>query len=82
MPVIITILIFILFNKKRIKKDNVVFYVFSIIITILIAIISTFLVGKTFDTSCDGNFYHKTAIGLIKEGWNLYMKKVKNFAKK
>ncbi len=79
---IITILIFILFNKKRIKKDNVVFYVFSIIITILIAIISTFLVGKTFDTSCDGNFYHKTAIGLIKEGWNPLYEESEEFCKK
>ncbi len=68
--IIITIIVFILFNKKRIKKNNIIFYISSIIIAILIGIISTVFIGKTFDSSCDGNFYHKTAIGLIKEGWN------------
>lgn len=67
---LLTIIIYLIFNKKRISKENIANYAISIIITILICIIGTYCMGKVFDTSCDGNFYHKTAIGVIKEGWN------------
>ncbi len=67
---LITILIFLVINKRKINKSNIAIYLISIIVTILIFILATYCIGKTFDTSCDGNFYHKTAIGLIKEGWN------------
>ena len=51
------------------------------LITILLAIISTYCVGKTFDTSADGCFYHKPAIGLIKEGWNPLYESSEDFCK-
>lgn len=67
---ILTVIIYLIFNKKRIKKENIKNYAISISMAILICVIGTYCMGKVFDTSCDGNFYHKTAIGLIKEGWN------------
>lgn len=78
---IATIIIFILLNKKKINKDNRVVYVISIIIAILITILSTYFIGKTYDTTCDGNFYHKPAIGLIKEGWNPLYESSADFCK-
>lgn len=79
---LLTILIFLLFNNKKINKGNITFYVISIMVTILISVLATYCIGKTFDTSCDGNFYHKTAIGLIKEGWNPLYEDSEEFCKK
>ena len=78
---IATIIIFLLLNKKKINKDNRIIYVVSIIIAILITILSTYFIGKTYDTTCDGNFYHKPAIGLIKEGWNPLYESSADFCK-
>lgn len=78
---ILTIGLFVLLNRKRINKQNSVFYIASVLITILLAIISTYCVGKTFDTSADGCFYHKPAIGLIKEGWNPLYESSEDFCK-
>ena len=78
---IATIIIFLLLNKKKINKDNKLVYVISIIIAILITILSTYFIGKTYDTTCDGNFYHKPAIGLIKEGWNPLYESSADFCK-
>ena len=78
---ILTIGLFVLLNRKRINTQNSVFYIASVLITILLAIISTYCVGKTFDTSADGCFYHKPAIGLIKEGWNPVYESSEDFCK-
>lgn len=78
----LTILIFLVLNKNRINRSNTIFYIASIIATIVIFLSATWCIGKTFDTSCDGNFYHKTAIGLIKEGWNPLYEDSEEFCKK
>lgn len=78
---IITIIISILLSKKKINRKNLALYVTSVIITIVVIIISTYCIGRTFDTSADGCFYHKTAIGLIKEGWNPLYESSEEFCK-
>ena len=78
---IITIIIFLLLNRKRLNNKNKIAYLISIIITIFITIISTYIIGKTYDTTCDGNFYHKPAVGLIKEGWNPLYESSEEFCK-
>lgn len=59
---ILTIGIFLLLNRKRINKKSCCLYIGSIIIVFLLFIIATIYSGKIYDSSCDGNFYHKTAI--------------------
>ena len=51
----------------------------SIIISILIFIISILIAGNTYDMSWDGNTYHKTAIGSLKNGWNPVYENVEEF---
>lgn len=78
---ILTIGIFLLLNRKRINKKNCYLYIGSIVITLLIFIIGSMYMGKIYDYSCDGNFYHKTAIGVIKEGWNPLYENSADFCK-
>lgn len=78
---IITICLFLFLNRRRINKQNSMFYIATVFVAILIAIVSTYYIGKTFDTSADGCFYHKPAIGLIKEGWNPLYESSEDFCK-
>lgn len=61
--VIIPILIYFKISKKSIKKTTIIIYLALILIT-------PFFFTKTYDLTVDGNSYHKTAIGLMTEGWN------------
>lgn len=71
---IATIGVFLFIKKDKLKREDAIVYIISIVITFIFSIICIYCMGKIFDTSCDGNFYHKTAIGLIKKGWNpMYM---------
>lgn len=79
---ILTVIVFAFFKRKDISKHTYKIYIISIIITTFIVAISTYIIGKTFDTTCDGNFYHKTAIGLIKEGWNPLYQNAADFCEK
>ena len=63
---IITAIIYMLFYRKNNKKINVI----SIVIAIVIFSCVTFVEGKIYDSTADGNTYHKLAIGCLKNGWN------------
>lgn len=52
------------------KKDNMKVNIIAIIIGIIIFAGVTFVEGKIYDTTADGNTYHKLAIGCMKNGWN------------
>ena len=42
----------------------------------------SFICGKTYDATSDGNTYHKLAVGTMKNGWNPVYEDVINFNKK
>ncbi len=50
------------------KIDHSILY--EILSAGLILMLLILIAGLFFDTSYDGNNYHKTAVGLLKEGWN------------
>lgn len=65
---LLTVLAAIIYNVKH-KKS--IYKVILIITSFLLCItISLIIAGNTFDSSWDGNSYHKTAIGELKNGWN------------
>lgn len=64
---IVTILSFMLLRDK---KYNVKRNVICIMSAFLVFVILTSFASFTLDLSEDGNTYHKTAIGSIKNGWN------------
>ena len=63
---ILSIALFILFYKKDNIKQNII----SILVALLVFIISICSLGTIYDTTSDGNTYHKLAIGSMKNGWN------------
>lgn len=68
LPIItlLTIIIYITLYKKDEKNLNII----AIILGIIIFGVITFVEGKVYDTTADGNTYHKLAIGSMKNGWN------------
>lgn len=68
LPIItlIAIITYMLFYKK----DNIKINIIAIVIGIIIFAGVTFVEGKVYDTTADGNTYHKLAIGSMKNGWN------------
>lgn len=44
--------------------------IFEIITIMALFILLAGLCGKIYDNSCDGNAYHKVAVGLLKNHWN------------
>ncbi len=68
LPIItlITIALFMFFYKKESKKINII----AIILALLIFVGVTIVEGKIYDSTADGNTYHKLAIGCLKNGWN------------
>ena len=52
-----------------------------IIIYLFLVVCLPFLSGKTLDLTIDGNTYHKTAIGFIKNGWNPYRESIMDYQK-
>lgn len=54
----------------KITKIDLKAFVINISIAFLILIILTTISSYIYDFSCDGNAYHKLAIGYIKNGWN------------
>lgn len=63
---IITIIATLLFYKKDDIKINST----AIVIGLIILSVTTLIEGKVYDTTADGNTYHKLAIGSLKNGWN------------
>lgn len=57
------LLLYFKISKKNIKKATIIAYLILVLIT-------PFIFTKTYDLTVDGNSYHKTAIGLMNDGWN------------
>ena len=45
----------------------------------LILLFTIFIASKTYDLSWDGNSYHKTAVGELKNGWNPLYESIEDF---
>lgn len=74
---IIAILAYMIFYKK----DNIKVNITALLIGIIILTGVTFVEGKIYDTTADGNTYHKLAIGSMKNGWNPNYEDSKDFKK-
>lgn len=66
----------IYFFKKDEKAKLIILKDF---LFLFIIIFSIFISCKTYDLSWDGNSYHKTAIGELKNGWNPNYETIENF---
>lgn len=77
LPIItlIAIAVYMLFYKKDNTKINII----AIVIGVIILAGTTFVEGKIYDTTADGNTYHKLAIGSMKNGWNPVYEDSKDF---
>ena len=71
--------IFLLKKEKLLSLHKFYSVIISIILPIVIIFISFFLNGKIIDFSYDGNTYHKTTIGLLKNGWNPIYEQAEDF---
>lgn len=60
------------------KKDTA----YAMIAGITIALVVMYICGHTYDWSFDGNTYHKSMIGLLKNGWNPLRQTFYEFAEK
>jgi hypothetical protein len=65
---ITTLIFYFIILKKQNETHKSILIQLSIFI--LIIIMGVFISNNIYDTSCDGNAYHKSAIGLLKNGWN------------
>ena len=63
------------------KKDNWKINVIAIVIGLIIFSGVTWVEGKIYDSTADGNTYHKLAIGSMKNGWNPAYQDSKDFKK-
>lgn len=65
---IITMLVYLLIgkNNNRIYIEKAI----SILLFLVILFSSIFVASKIYDSSYDGNSYHKGAIGMMSHGWN------------
>lgn len=66
---------------SMLKKQNFKTITLTILLSIFILSLSTFLIGKVYDSTADGNTYHKLAVGAMKNGWNPVYGSVGNFNK-
>lgn len=69
------LLLYFKISKKNIKKATIIAYLILVLIT-------PFIFTKTYDITVDGNSYHKTAIGLMSDGWNPIYESSNNFNSK
>ena len=65
---IITMLVYLLIgkNNNRIYIEKAI----SVLLFLVILFSSIFVASKIYDSSYDGNSYHKGAIGMMAHGWN------------
>lgn len=77
LPVIFVIAvdIYIYFIAKRSFKKELI----PIFIGTLVFAIATIISGKIYDSTADGNTYHKLAVGAMKNGWNPVWTEVEDF---
>lgn len=63
---VIAIVLYWMLYKKENKKINII----AVILALIFFTTVTFIEGKVYDSTADGNTYHKLAIGCMKNGWN------------
>lgn len=71
---IISIIAYLILRKNGIKKA-----IGAIMIGLLVFSVSTFAIGKIYDSTADGNTYHKLAVGALKNGWNPVYEDIADF---
>jgi len=76
---VITLIEYILLMQKETynNKEKTI----NIFIYIIIILLSIFISGQFYDTTYDGNTYHKTAVGELKNGWNPVYETISEFNK-
>ena len=65
--IMVTTIIYYIFKRKKANLKNICFIS---ICSIMIILFTIFFIGKIYDITCDGNTYHKYAVGNLKNGWN------------
>ena len=63
---ILTIIVTIIRNKDR----NKISLCISGVLSVIIILVTLFIASHTYDTTWDGNTYHKLAVGMLTDGWN------------
>lgn len=71
----------IAFYILKFKIENNYKIILSIVLSIVLVLVSIFFIGKTYDVTCDGNTYHKYAVGNLKNGWNPLYQSSYDFSK-
>lgn len=74
---LLTLLIYYLLLKKA--KENLKSIITQILIFIGTLLLSIVISINIYDVSCDGNQYHKVAIGALKNGWNPVYESITEF---
>ncbi len=77
--IISIVLPIIVYLKKGKSNPHQKYILFGFLFLLLVL---PFLYNKTFDITCDGNSYHKTAIAFIKNGWNPLYEDSRSFQEK
>lgn len=73
---ILSSIVYMIWKRKKWKQILISIFIGTAIFSFL-----TFTVGKIYDSTADGNTYHKLAVGALKNGWNPIYKDVANFNK-
>lgn len=69
-------------HKNKEEKKNPIFdCIITIILSGIVFAISVFFSTWVYDTTADGNTYHKLAVGSMKNGWNPVYESCKDFTK-
>lgn len=63
------------------KREKWVNKLISILVATILLASSILVCGNIYDTTADGNTYHKLAIGALKNGWNPSYESVRDFNK-
>jgi len=74
---LLTIWFVLVFYKNKSNKQIMI----AGIIAICILMASIYICSHTYDTTWDGNTYHKLAIGMLKDGWNPVYQSAETFIK-
>lgn len=74
---VISIAIWLLIMKKKVRRA-----IMGVIIATLVFFLFSFVSGKIYDMTADGNTYHKLAVGALKNGWNPIYQSVGDFHQK
>ena len=86
---IITILFstYLLYKNDLLSKNengnNFILYIINgIFLPILIIFLAVFFCGKVYSFAVDSNFYHKSTIGILTDGWNPLYENSEDFVSK